>query len=129
MLAVFDMDRGTMKAKVPIGRGCGAVSYNPGARRVYASSGVAANVAVVQQHPTDPDRYALLEAVTTSVGASRVAVDDENDTLWTAFAEGAYDPTWPIDPDSAGVPLFPNVYYPNSIKIVSLKASNPAPRG
>jgi hypothetical protein len=123
MLAVLDMADGFMVASVPIGRGNGAVVYHPGSRRIYASNGVAGNVAVIQQHPSDPDQYALLEAVTTYVGASRMAFDAEKDTMWTASAQGSFLPTRPADPDSAGVPFFPNYFFPNTIKVVSLHAS------
>ncbi len=129
MLAVLDLDAGFQVASVPIGRGNGGVVWDRAARRVYASNGVAGNVAVIQQRPDDVDTYELLEAVTTYVGAARLAYDAEKRVLWTASAQGAYDPQRPADPNSAGVPFFPNFYFPNTIKVVSLKASNDAAGG
>ena len=124
LLAVLDLADGFMVAQVPIGRGNGAVVYDASQRRVYACNGVAGNVAVVAQHPQDADQYALLEAATTYVGASRCALDAATGTLWTASAQGSYDPTRPANPDRAGVSFFPNVFFPNTIKLVSLRATN-----
>ena len=121
MLAVLDLADGYMVTHVPIGRGNGAVVYDAGQQRVYASNGVAGNVAIIQQDPADPDQYALLEAATTYVGASRLAYDAATQTLWTASAQGSYDPTRGINPDSGGVQFFPNYFFPNTIKLVALQ--------
>jgi hypothetical protein len=124
MLAVLDTSDGFPVATVPIGRGNGAVVFDATTRRVYASNGVAGNVAVIQQHPDDPDAYALLEAVTTYVGASRMALDVAAGVIWTASAQGSFDPMRPVVADSAGVAFFPNTYFPNTIKLVSLRAGS-----
>ncbi len=93
ILLVMNSDSGALVTTIPIGRGNEVVKFDAARRRVYASSGVAGNIVVVQQNVdprTGADTYIALEAVTTKPGAKTMDFDPLTGSLITLAPDGWY---------------------------------------
>ncbi|MDB4887579.1 MAG: hypothetical protein JWN79_3017 [Gemmatimonadetes bacterium] len=89
VLAVLDARRGTVVARMPIGRGNDGVIYDAGTRRVYTSNGVDANLVIFDQ--VDADHYRLADAPTTRPFARTMAFDPSTKRIYLVTAEGTVD--------------------------------------
>ena len=87
MVVVLDATAGTKVATVPIGRGNDGLIYDPNTARIFASSGVAGNIAVIQQSMA-PESYTATSAVFTKMGARTLAYDNVTGTLFTMAPDG-----------------------------------------
>jgi hypothetical protein len=126
-LLVLDSATGAKKAAaIPIGRGNDGVRWDAARGRIYASSGVAANVVVIQQRVSaGADAYAVREAIVTKPGARTLTFDPTSGTIYTAAPDGRFDPTKPFDADAWGVSFYPNVWFPNTLEVIALAPPSP----
>ena len=125
-LLVLNSATGAQVALLPIGRGNDGVRWDATRQRVYASSGVAGNVVVIQQHTTGGvDAYAVREAIVTKQGARTLTFDPVSGVIYTMAPDGRYDPAQPYNPDAFGVAFFPNVWYPNTLEVIALAPPSP----
>ena len=126
LLLVLDSASGVKRAALPIGRGNDGVRWDAARGRIYASSGVAANVVVIQQHVVSgADSYAVREAIVTKPGARTLTFDPVSGVIYTMAPDGRYDPRQPYDPDAWGVSFFPNVWYSNTLEVIALAPPSP----
>lgn len=126
ILLVLDSTTGVKKASLPIGRGNDGVRWDATRGRIYVSSGVAANVVVIQQRVTGGvDAYAVREAITTKPGARTLTFDPLSGVIYTLAPDGRYDPTRPFDADAWGVSFYNNVWFPNTLEVIALAPPSP----
>lgn len=88
---------------IKIGRGVFAVKYDAARQHVYASSGVAGNIAVIRATP-GATPYNVREAVFTKAGTRTMAFDPNSGAIFTAAPDGRYNPRMPVNEDLSGAP-------------------------
>jgi YVTN family beta-propeller protein len=84
VMAVVDADSGRVTATLPIGDHVDAGVYDPATKRVYKSTGDG-HVFVFTQD--GPDKYTLLESVTTAPRAKTMTMDMKTHRLWIPSLE------------------------------------------
>jgi DNA-binding beta-propeller fold protein YncE len=115
VLSVMDATSGKVIATLEIGRGNDGVVYDAGARRVYTSNGVDANLVIYDQ--IDADTYRLSEATTTRPYARTMALDAKTKKVFLVTAEGTADPQRKIN--KAVAPFYPNRYYADTFTVLT----------
>jgi DNA-binding beta-propeller fold protein YncE len=115
VLAVMDAGSGKVIGTWEIGRGNDGVIYDAGARRVYTSNGIDANLVIYDQ--LDADTYRLAEATTTRPYARTMALDRKTKRVYLVTAEGTADPEKKIN--KAVAPFYPNRYYPDTFTVLT----------
>ena len=85
LMVVVDTKDGKVVAELPIGRGNDAVAFDPKRGRVFSSNGMDGTISVYQQ--VTPDKYDLLDTVTTAVSGRTMDVNPETGRLYVAAAE------------------------------------------
>jgi hypothetical protein len=83
-MAVVDADSGKVISTLPIGDHVDAGVYDPSTKRVYKSTGDG-HVYVFSQE--GPDKYTLLENVTTAPKAKTMTMDMKTHRLWIPSIE------------------------------------------
>lgn len=97
----LDADSGAqIGSPVRIGRGVYSVKYDRARDHVYAASGVGANVAVIKAAANAPVN--VREAVFTKPGARTLAFDPASGAIFTAAADGRFNPTASVNEDVGG---------------------------
>jgi DNA-binding beta-propeller fold protein YncE len=85
MMAVMDVDSGKVVATVPIGEGVDSTWFDPGTKYVFDSCGQDGVLTVI--HEDSPDKYTVVENVTTAKGARTMALDPKTHNIYLADAE------------------------------------------
>jgi DNA-binding beta-propeller fold protein YncE len=85
MMSVMDADTGKVVTTVPIGAGVDATWFDPGTKYVFNSCGQDGVLTVI--HEDSPDKYTVVENVTTEKGARTMALDPKTHTVYLALAE------------------------------------------
>jgi hypothetical protein len=85
MMAVMDADTGKVVTTVPIGDGVDATWFDPGTKYVLNSCGQDGVLTVI--HEDSPDKYTVVENVTTEKGARTMALDPKTHTVYLAVAQ------------------------------------------
>jgi DNA-binding beta-propeller fold protein YncE len=85
MMSVMDADTGKVVTTVPIGAGVDATWFDPGTKDVFNSCGQDGVLTVI--HEDSPDKYTVVENVTTEKGARTMALDPKTHTVYLALAE------------------------------------------
>lgn len=85
MMAVVDADSGKVVATPKIGEGPDAAAFDPGTNDVFSSNGETGTLTVI--HEDAPDKYAVVENVTTEKGARTMALDLKTHVLYLPAAE------------------------------------------
>jgi hypothetical protein len=85
MMSVMDADTGKVVTTVPIGAGVDATWFDPGTKDVFNSCGQDGVLTVI--HEDSPDKYTVVENVTTEKGARTMALDPKTHTVYLAVAE------------------------------------------
>lgn len=91
LMVVVDTKTGKEVAKLPIGKGNDAVAFDPVHGRVFSSNGVDGTISVYRQ--ATPDRYELVDTLTTAVSGRTMDVDPKTGRLYVAAAD--------VDPPAA----------------------------
>jgi hypothetical protein len=99
-MAVMDADTGKVVTTVPIGAGVDATWFDPGTNYVLNSCGQDGVLTVI--HEDSPDKYSVVEKVTTEKGARTMALDTKTHTVYLALAEVQMLP--PAEGDAKGRP-------------------------
>ena len=115
VLAVMDARSGKVLSTHEIGRGNDGIVYDAGARRIYTSNGVDANLVIYDQ--LDADTYRLSEATTTRPYARTMALDPKTKKVYLVTAEGTADPAQKIN--RAVASFYPNRYYKDTFTILT----------
>lgn len=90
LMAIMDADTGKVVATVPIGEGVDANSFDPGTQLAFASNGDGTLTVV---HEDSPDKYTVVENVSTKKGARTMALDRKTHNIFLAAAD--FDPPAP----------------------------------
>ncbi len=90
-MMVVNTRTGKVVADLPIGRGNDAVALDPVRKRVFSSNGRDGTISVYRQ--VTPDRYELLETVTTQVSGRTMGLDPKTGRLFVPVAQ--FDPASP----------------------------------
>lgn len=86
MMAVLDADSGKVVATVPIGEGVDANRFDPGTQLAFSSNGGGDGTLTVV-HEDSPDKYTVVQNVTTQRGARTMEVDPTNHNVFLVTAE------------------------------------------
>ncbi len=81
---VMDYHTGRIVATVPICVGTDAAGFDPGLQLAFASCGDGTITAV---HEDSPDKYTVVQTITTERGARTMAVDEKSHKLYTVTAQ------------------------------------------
>ncbi len=90
MMAVVDADSGKVIATPAIGLGVDANAFDPGTGFAFASNGQSATLTVV--HEDAPDKFSVVENVTTQRGARTMALDPNSHEIYLVTADFAPAP-------------------------------------
>jgi DNA-binding beta-propeller fold protein YncE len=85
MMSVMNADTGKVVTTVPIGAGVDATWFDPGTNYIFNSCGQDGVLTVI--HEDSPDKYTVVENVTTEKGARTMALDPKTHTVYLAVAE------------------------------------------
>ncbi|HXP47434.1 MAG TPA: hypothetical protein VN810_09185, partial [Terriglobales bacterium] len=94
LMAVVDADSGKVITTLPIGSGVDATSFDPGLRYAYASNGDGTLTVI---HEETPDKFVVLENVSTQRGARTMALDPTTHQVYVVTAD--FGPAPPSTPD------------------------------
>lgn len=100
MMSVMNADTGKVVATVPIGDGVDATWFDPGTKYVFDSCGQDGVLTVI--HEDSPDKYSVVENVTTEKGARTMALDTKTHTVFLALAQ--YETLPPAEGQTKGRP-------------------------
>jgi len=105
LFAVVDGTNGHVITTMPIGPGVDAAEFNPSKGLIYISSGGDGSLSIF--HEDTPDKYSLVEKVTTETGARTLAVDHKTGRV--------YLPVGQFSPAAAGArgrgPMVPGSFH------------------
>jgi YVTN family beta-propeller protein len=90
MMAVVDADSGKVIATPAIGLGVDANAFDPGTGLAFASNGQSATLTVV--HEDAPDKFSVVENVTTQRGARTMALDPKSHEIYLVTSDFAPAP-------------------------------------
>ncbi|HEY2375851.1 MAG TPA: hypothetical protein VGH98_07730 [Gemmatimonadaceae bacterium] len=89
-LAISDMDKGKLITTLPIGAGVDATAFDLGTENAFASNGDGTLTVV---HEDSPDRFRVVQTVTTMPGARTMALDPRSHRLFLVSAQFGPAPT------------------------------------
>ena len=90
IMAVVDPDADKMVTTVDIGGGVDAGAFNPKTQQIFMSCGEGVLTVI---HEDSPDKYSVVQNVSTAKGARTMALDAASNTVYTVTAQ--FDPTPP----------------------------------
>lgn len=96
-MVVVDADSGRIVATLDIGEGCDATAFDPERNLAFASAGDG-TITVVSEDA--PDKFSVVETVTTQKGARTMTVDRKSHRLYTVTANVGPRPERKMEPDS-----------------------------
>jgi DNA-binding beta-propeller fold protein YncE len=95
MMAVMDTKTGKVVATPPIGARVDANRFDPGTNLAFSSNGEGTLTVI---HEDSPDKYTVLENVTTEVGARTLEVDPKTHNVFLVTADLTPTPPTPENP-------------------------------
>lgn len=96
LMAVVDYTNGKVVATVPIGKGVDANRFDPATGLAFASCN---DGTITVAHQDSPDKYSVVQTITTQRGARTMALDAKNHNVYTVTAEfGPPPPATPQNP-------------------------------
>jgi DNA-binding beta-propeller fold protein YncE len=108
VLAVSDAASGKLVTTLPIGAGVDGAGYDPSTGNVFASNGEGTLTVV---HQETPDRYRVVQTVSTMPGARTMAVDPKSHRVYTVSAKmGPMPPAAPGETRRRRPPLVPGSF-------------------
>jgi len=90
VMAVVNPDSGRLITTVDIAGGVDAGAFNPKTQQIFMSCG---DGVLVVMHEDSPDKYSVVQKVTTAKGARTMPLDEASNTVYTVTAQ--FDPTAP----------------------------------
>ncbi len=85
VMAVSDPDAGKVVASVKVGRGVDGTAFDPGPQLVFIPNGADGTLSVI--HEDAPDRFAVVQTVTTARGARTITLDGETHRVYVPTAQ------------------------------------------
>jgi DNA-binding beta-propeller fold protein YncE len=105
LMAVIDYTDGKVVATVPIGEGVDANRFDPGTGLVFASCG---DGTITVAHEDSPDKYTVVQTISTQLGARTMAIDTNNHNVYTVTAR--LGPPASATPDNPRPTIIPNTF-------------------
>lgn len=93
LMATVDYTDGKVVATVPIGKGVDANRFDPATGLAFASCG---DGTITVTHEDAPDKYSVVQTISTQRGARTMALDTKNHNVYTVTAE--FEPPPPATP-------------------------------
>jgi DNA-binding beta-propeller fold protein YncE len=84
LMVVMDSDSGKVVATLPIGQGVDATRFDPGTGYAFSSNGDGTLTVI---HEDSPDKYSVVEDVTTERGARTMALDPTTHDIFLVTAQ------------------------------------------
>ena len=107
LMAVIDYTDGKVVTTVPIGEGVDANRFDPGTGLVFASCG---DGTITVAHEDSPDKYTVIQTISTQPGARTMAIDTSNHNVYTVTATLGPPPrATPDDPEPRPT-IIPNTF-------------------
>ncbi|MGH9776549.1 MAG: YncE family protein [Candidatus Acidiferrales bacterium] len=107
LMAITDADTGKVVASVPIGQGVDANRFDPGSQLAFSSNGDGTLTVV---HEDSPDKYTLVENVSTKAGARTMAIDLKTHDIFTVTADFGPRPAATADNPRPRPPMLPDSF-------------------
>jgi DNA-binding beta-propeller fold protein YncE len=95
LMAVVDYTNGKVVATVPIGKGVDANRFDPATGLAFASCN---DGTIAVAHQDSPDKYSVVQTITTQRGARTMALDTNGHIVYTVTAE--FEPPPPATPQN-----------------------------
>jgi len=95
LMAVVDYTNGKVVASVPIGKGVDANRFDPATGLAFASCN---DGTIAVAHQDSPDKYSVVQTITTQRGARTMALDTNGHIVYTVTAE--FEPPPPATPQN-----------------------------
>ena len=115
-LVVLNTDTGATIWSAEIGDGSDGLAYDANTHRLFSTNGVHANLTVAQM--LSPDSFKILETLATYNNAKVIAMDHENQKIYTMVAEGSANTEKKIN--TATSPYSANTVFPNSFRVITI---------
>jgi len=85
VIVVMDSTNGKVVATMPAGAGIDATQFDPGTGNVFVSAGQAGTVTII--HEDTPDKYSLVQTLTTAPNARTMGLDPKTHNIYLAATE------------------------------------------
>lgn len=85
VLVVTDVSNGKQVARVPIGEGPDGAAFDPSTRTIFVPGGRSGTLTVIREKT--PDRYEVIQTVTTETSARTIALDPTTHRLYLPAAK------------------------------------------
>lgn len=95
LMTVVDYTNGKVIATFPIGERVDATRFDPGTGLIFASCG---DGTIVVAHEDSPDKYTVVQTISTAAGARTMAIDTSNHIVYTVTAR--FGPPPPATPEN-----------------------------
>lgn len=115
-LTVLNTDNGATIWSAEIGDGSDGLAYDEPTHRLFSTNGVSANLTVAQM--LSPDSFKILETLSTLNNAKVIAMDHENQKIFTMVAEGTANTEKKINTSVS--PYSANTVFPNSFRVITI---------
>src|SRR5271167_2252111 len=107
LMAMVDYTNGNVVATVPIGQGVDANRFDPGTGLVFASCG---DGAITVAHEDSPDKYTVVQTISTQLGARTMALDTKNHNVYTVTAKLGPPPSPTAADPNPHPTIFPDTF-------------------
>ncbi len=99
--------QGHIVSRVPIGEGVDATEFDPATDLAFASCG---DGTIIVAHQDSPDKYTVVQTISTQRGARTMTLDTANHNLYTVTAEFGPTPVATPENPRARPPLIPGTF-------------------
>ena len=86
LMAVVNADTGKVVTTLPIGEGVDATGFDPGTQLAFSSNG-GGDGSLTVVHEDSPDKYSMVQNLTTQRGARTMTLDTKTHTVYTVTAD------------------------------------------
>lgn len=107
LMAFVDGNSGKVNGTVPIGQGVDANRFDPGTGFAFASCG---DGTLTVAHEDAPDKFSLVETITTQRGARTMALDKSNHNVYLVTAEFGTTPAATSENPRPRPPMVPDTF-------------------
>jgi DNA-binding beta-propeller fold protein YncE len=108
LMVIINADNGQVVTTVPIGAGTDGAGFDPQSAFAFSSNGGDGTITVV--HEDSPDKYVVVENVTTLRRARTMAVDQQTHQIYTVTAEFGTPPAATAEQPRPRAPMVPGSF-------------------